>query len=62
MPSDRPLVKCTFNLYEGQAEELRELYSDIGVSAFLRRIIDVYLAKVKAGGAANLNVKVEIEI
>lgn len=59
---DEGLTKHTLNLYEGDYEELRTLYPDVGAGAVIRRIVRAYLSQVKAGGGADLNAKVEINI
>jgi hypothetical protein len=59
--AERPIVKATLNLFEGQTEKLREYYPDIGASAAIRRMIDAYLEKIELQGG-NLNVDVEIKI
>lgn len=46
--SDIPLHKHTLNLYEGDMEELQDLYPEVGGGLIVRKLVRAHLRKVKA--------------
>lgn len=59
--AERPVIKVTINLFEGQMQSLQEHYPDVGGSAIIRRLIDAYLKQIEgAGGDLNANVEIKI--